>query len=98
MTPDPAIVTGLYTGVPTSCCTAVCADLSSIINWVTFLSLNVIVSLPINIDPVESQPVVENTSILCPDVVAVPVNTFSSWVLVETPNVPLTVSDARTIL
>ena len=36
------------------------------INWVTVFSLNVIVSVPIKIEPVFSQPIVEDTLILSP--------------------------------
>ena len=61
------------------------------------LALNVIVSLPINIDPVLSHPIVEKTFTLSP-VLAVPVNVVSRRVLVETLKSPLTVSGANTIL
>ena len=48
-------------------------------------------------DPVFSQPIVEDTSILSPEI-AVPDRDFASLVLVEIANAPLTVSGARTIL
>ena len=56
-----------------------------------------IVSLPINIDPVLSHPIVEKTFTLSP-VLAVPVSVVSRRVLVETLKSPLTVSGANTIL
>ena len=48
-------------------------------------------------EPVFSQPIVEDTLILSP-VLSVPVTAFSSLVLVEIANSPLTVSGANTIL
>ena len=96
-TPEPLMVTGLYTEDPAACGIAVCAVLSSMINCVIFLLSKVIVSSPINTDPVLPQPIVENTSILSPEI-AVPDRVFSSLVLVDTSNEPLTVSGANTIL
>ena len=87
----------MYTDVPTGYAIAPDACLSSIINWVTVFSLNVIVSVPIKIEPVFSQPIVEDTLILSP-VLSVPVTAFSILVLVEIANSPLTVSGASTIL
>ena len=97
VTPPPTNVTGLYTDSPALCMTAFWGDLLSIINWVAVLELNVIVSSPINTDPVLSHPIVEKTFILS-SVLAVPVNVVSRRVLVETLKSPLTVSGASTIL
>ena len=87
----------MYTAVPTGCVIAPEGCLSSMINWVTVFSLKVIVSVPIKIEPVFSQPIVEDTLILSP-VLSVPATDFSSLVLVEIAKEPLTVSGANTIL
>ena len=87
----------MYTDVPAGYATAPDACLSSIINWVTVFSENVIVSVPIKIEPVFSQPIVEDTLILSP-LLSVPETGFSILVLVEIANSPLTVSGANTIL
>ena len=87
----------MYTDVPAAYGIAPDGCLSSIINWVTVFSENVIVSVPIKMEPVFSQPIVEDTLILSP-VLSVPVTAFSSLVLVEIANSPLTVSGANTIL
>ena len=87
----------MYTDVPTEYEIAPDGCLLSIINWVTVFSLNVIVSVPIKIEPVFSQPIVEHTLILS-SVLFVPVTAFSSLVLVEIAKEPLTVSGASTML
>ena len=97
VTPVPVTVTGLYTASSTLCATAVDGCLFLIINCVTFLSSNVIVSVPSKIDPVFPQPIVENTLILSP-LDAVPETSLVSFVFVDTANSPVTVSGARMML
>ena len=93
-TPDPSIVTGLYTKSPRLCDTG--EVLSLITNWVTVLSSNLITSSPTRISPRESHPRVEETLILSPTP-RVDGNAFSNLAFVDSSKLPLIVSGAITM-
>jgi len=95
LTPEPSIITGLYTESPTLWLYVI-SPLFLITNCVIFFSSNLIVSSPIKISPVLPQPIVENTLTRLPTP-AVCDKDFSNVVLVEIANSPVTVSGANTM-